>query len=123
MSDKSRPKLIPQPHGGALQIGNPGNKGGAGRPPNELRKRLRDGLEGAIPSILEAAADPDHPHYRWAVEISAKYGLGTQFQITGDEDAPVKLDVDAMRTQILALLPRQVDDEESGTAPRLALPD
>lgn len=34
---------MPQPHGGAIKArGNPGNKGGPGRPPNELRERMRE---------------------------------------------------------------------------------
>ena len=35
------PELVRQPHGGALQVGNPGNAGG-GRPRNEFRRRLRE---------------------------------------------------------------------------------
>lgn len=33
-------EMIPQPHGGALRNGNPGNKGGTGRPPNAFRAQV-----------------------------------------------------------------------------------
>lgn len=42
-ADAGGQELIPQPHGGALLPGGkPGNKGGTGRPPNELRQRMRE---------------------------------------------------------------------------------
>ena len=34
--------LVPQAHGGALSPGNPGNKGGTGRPPSEIRQVCRE---------------------------------------------------------------------------------
>jgi len=38
-----RPALVKQKHGGALLTGGiPGNKGGPGRPPNELRQGIRE---------------------------------------------------------------------------------
>lgn len=42
------PKLVPQPNGrGALLSGGqPGNKGGTGRPPNEIRAMLRETVGG-----------------------------------------------------------------------------
>lgn len=56
-------ELVPQPHGGAIKAGNPGNKGG-GRTPGALRKlALRKGpkmlkvLEGI--ALSENAKDAD----------------------------------------------------------------
>ena len=54
-------ELIPQPHGGALQRGNPGNRGGTGVT-RQLREAFRGDLETARVRIVEiladAAADP-----------------------------------------------------------------
>ena len=37
------PPLVPQPHGGALYAGGvPGHRGGGGRPPSELKARIRE---------------------------------------------------------------------------------
>ena len=45
--------MVAQEHGGALKAGGtPGNKGGSGRPPNELRGTLREILERGLP-VLE----------------------------------------------------------------------
>lgn len=46
-------QLIPQPHGGALLNGGlPGNIGGTGRPPSEIRKKLADILEEFGPDVV-----------------------------------------------------------------------
>lgn len=50
--------LLPQAHGGALRIGNPGNKG---RPPDEMRERFRAILahpdaEALLTNILQGRA-------------------------------------------------------------------
>jgi hypothetical protein len=72
--------LIPQPHGGAIRHGAlPHTNGpGPGRPPSELRRRLRGALEERI-GVLEAIADdvaaPARDRIR-AVDTLARYGLG-----------------------------------------------
>lgn len=49
--------LIQQPHGGALLPGGmPGNAGGAGRPPSEVRRACRESFFDRIP-VLESIAD------------------------------------------------------------------
>lgn len=45
-------ELIPQPHGGALSAGNPGNKGGTGRPPSQF-----------IAIMKELASSPEAVEY------------------------------------------------------------
>ena len=57
-SGKPSVQMVPQPHGGALQVGNPGNSGGSGRPPSVVRQRSRDGYYTRIPT-LEAIADSE----------------------------------------------------------------
>lgn len=51
------PALVPQPHGGALLAGGlPGNRGGPGRPKEELRARMRAMLDGAHDAMAAALA-------------------------------------------------------------------
>lgn len=49
--------LVPQEHGGALLAGGvPGNKGGTGRPPNDVREKLKGVVEdgvGVVADILQ----------------------------------------------------------------------
>lgn len=92
------PAKIPQPHGGALYAGGvPGHRGGPGRPPSMLRELLRGSFAERL-AVLEAIADgqpivrvrlPDgsesetvvsaSPADRLrALDLMAKYGLGTQ---------------------------------------------
>ena len=64
--------LVPQPHGGALRPGNPGNKGGGGRP-ERIRERLQEILElGALPwmeFVLNATGTIPCPHCKGEVEV------------------------------------------------------
>ena len=49
----SKPAKVPQPHGGALNAGGtPGNRGGVGRPPSEVRRMAREMFEARLP-VLE----------------------------------------------------------------------
>lgn len=73
VSPKQRPKkntgensggpvaLVEQPHGGAIKSrGNPGNRGGPGRPRDEVKRLLqaaaREGVERSLPRIAEIAS-------------------------------------------------------------------
>ena len=94
--DRSGGTLVPQPHGGALSAGNPGNKGG-GRTPDELRALFRQPLAKLLPVVQRIAEAIDTqevtcPHCdhklnvtSWlkagdklkAVDLLARYGIGT----------------------------------------------
>ena len=50
-------ELIPQPHGGALRRGNPGNRGG-GRPSHAVKQAFCGDLELAHERILSLLHDP-----------------------------------------------------------------
>ena len=50
-------ELVPQPHGGALRRGNPGNRGG-GRPSHAVKQALCGDLELAHQRILSLLHDP-----------------------------------------------------------------
>lgn len=71
------PRLVEQPHGGALLEGGlPGN--GGGRPSSELRARLRGCLEARLNVVLEILDDPEaRPADKLgALHFLARYGLG-----------------------------------------------
>jgi hypothetical protein len=51
-------EMIPQPHGGALQRGNPGNSGG-GTLTKNIRAAFRNDLETARARILDILADDE----------------------------------------------------------------
>jgi hypothetical protein len=53
---KSGKLVVPRHGGGLLRVGNPGNKGGTGRPPSEIRQRCRGSFYDRI-RILEEIAD------------------------------------------------------------------
>lgn len=48
--------LVPGPRGGKLRVGNPGNRGGLGATPSELRARLRGTFAERV-EVLERIAD------------------------------------------------------------------
>ena len=78
--------LIPQEHGGALQRGNPGNRG---PPTSQLRQRFRDSLESRL-YIAEEIADDEGASGTdrlRALEFLARYGMGTQTSVTPDADS------------------------------------
>lgn len=82
-TSKPRPKprtLVPQAHGGALKPGGDGVSGG--RPPSELRARLRGSLDSRVAILEEIADRPDaSPSDRInAISLLARYGLGPPAQ-------------------------------------------
>lgn len=85
--------LAPQPHGGALRTGGtPGNKGGTGRPKNEIREAARKDFEDAMPLIREAAMNLDHPNWKTAIDTLVKVsGLNhTEVENSGDMTITVR---------------------------------
>jgi hypothetical protein len=52
----SKPTMVPQPHGGALHAGGvPGNRGGVGRPPSEVRRMAREMFAARLPVLDQIA--------------------------------------------------------------------
>lgn len=79
--EKSAGELRVPKHGrGAIRAGSkPGNTPGTGRPPSEIRARLRGSLDARI-RIAEEIADDDtasHADRLRALDFLAKYGMGT----------------------------------------------
>ena len=101
-------ELVQQQHGGALRVGNPGNRGGPGRPPSALRERLRGSLDERVAVLEEIADNPDASDRDRikAVDILGKYGLGTVREVTV-EDVREKL-----RTT-LELLRQELDEDQA----------
>jgi len=93
--DKNEPRALPtkivQPHGGALNSGGtPGNKGGTGRPPNEIRALARDLgyrsmkiIEKEIERLEKLVQDGKPLPINLVLQISDqanKYGLGERVE-------------------------------------------
>jgi hypothetical protein len=115
-------ELVPQPHGGALSAGNPGNSGGkkgrSGRPPSKIREKLRGSFQKRI-RILEQFADgiviytlrdgekpdtdailklaPSVADRLKALDMMAKYGVGTTSTMTDVEGNDAQTLTDAIR--------------------------
>ena len=88
--------MVPQPHGGALLPGAGGGpQPGSGRPPSEIRKRLRGSFEERIRILEEIADDPDASKVDRikAIDMLAKYGLGTKQEVSGPDDTPIQAEM------------------------------
>src|SRR5688500_5267785 len=56
-NNTSVPTKVSQPHGGALNSGGtPGNRGGLGRPPSEVRRLAREAFAERLPTLARIAA-------------------------------------------------------------------
>ena len=95
-AESKMPALIPQRHGGALLSGGkPGNTPGTGRPPSEIRAAMRVALADRI-HILQDIADGENTSdadRMKALDLLAKYGLGTKAEVTGEDGAPLQAGV------------------------------
>lgn len=118
-----RPVGMPQPHGGTLQVGNPGNSGGIGRPTPQIRARCRGSFLHRIP-ILEQIADgtltetvdsPTGPQNVLvpsplaerlkAIDMLGKYG-GLQVIAVESDQPPVPEGGEALMGRVLAMIGR-----------------
>ena len=85
-------ELIPQPHGGALSPGNPGNKGG-GRHKDKIRELAREAGNKAVQRLKKLLEDEDSKlsaqEVRSICDVLLKYGVGTQqeteLKLVGDD--------------------------------------
>lgn len=93
------PELVPQPHGGALNSGGtPGNRGGTGRPPNEIRALAREIgydaitiLKGEVERLKALAATGKPIPVQLVLSINEqmlKYGLGEKHEHTYPQGLP-----------------------------------
>ena len=81
--------LVPQPHGGALLRGRGDWPGAGGRPPSEVRKAMRLALEDRLTVLADIADNPasNAGDRIRALEVLARYGLGTSDTLTADVTA------------------------------------
>lgn len=90
--------------GNRLRVGNPGNKGGTGRPPNELRAGFRQklpaelrALQRQVKKLEKLLAESENVYHierlinarARVVEFLAKYGVGTTVTETDTEGQDV----------------------------------
>lgn len=102
-SGKTSVPLIAQPHGGALQVGNPGNKGG-GRPRSHVRDDLLGTFDSAARPFLESVVRGDIvSKIRIPVVSAAKHLTcgkcgATGLQISSGVPADVEVEIQASAT-------------------------
>ena len=78
----TRTELVPQQHGGALRVGNPGNRGGPGRPRSALRERLRGSLDERV-GVLEEIADEMAGKVKIAkLNVDEHQAIASKFQVS-----------------------------------------
>jgi hypothetical protein len=91
--DKKIAGTIPGRNGGRLNRGGTkGNKGGPGRPPSAIRQKLRGTFEERI-KVIAAIADDENASTSdrlRALDLMAKYGLGTTSTSTDTEGNDVQ---------------------------------
>ncbi len=107
--DGETPYMTP-PQGGRLRVGNPGNKGGPGKPKDALRQMMREGLEEAIPALIAIVRGERAGDVVAAANVLARYGVGTadELETTTKQAALTKEErVSAVRS--LLSLDRPVD--------------
>ena len=82
--ERTVPPLVRQAHGGAIRAGGtPGNRGGAGAPPSELRARLRGSASERVAIAEEIADDPDatNSDRLRAIELLLRFGLSQEVDL------------------------------------------
>lgn len=84
---------VPVTGKGQLRVGNPGNKGGTGRPPNELRALAREAAGKALPNIERIAVNQDLSSRDGdsvgAFNALVKLGVPQQHEVGENPDAPM----------------------------------
>lgn len=105
----------PGAKGGQLRIGNPGNKGGPGRPPNKIRESIRTALldERVLKEVRRRLGPtkikkmPDETLVKYLKELGL-LGLGTKIEHGGVDDGPISHGV-----LLIPGKPVSDDDEET----------
>lgn len=121
----TKPKQIPQPHGGALNSGGvPGNKGGTGRPPNEVRALAREGgwtglqlIKARLDQLEKLHAEGKELPWSQVNQLSdlmLKYGLGERTEHMFPGGMPFAAELSQLPEEDLDA---QLRDAESREAP------
>jgi hypothetical protein len=82
--------MMPGKNGGKLRAGSlPGNKGGTGRPPSEVRALAAEGAHLAASRLIELMQDGlvNHPsEIARAFDVCAKYSIGAKVTVSSSVD-------------------------------------
>lgn len=114
------PELVPQSHGGALLSGGqPGNKGGPGRPPSKVRALAREEFFEAIPELAKIARGggkrgkkEETADRLRAIDILGKYGLGQARGLDEEQFEGIVLQMaSVVQARLNAALPRETADK------------
>lgn len=76
-----------------LNVGNPGNKGGPGRPKSEVVAACRQGFDERIPILTQIAEDPNasQSDRLKAIDLLGKYGQLQHIEINSTGSMTVKV--------------------------------
>lgn len=87
--DQQSSVLVPQPHGGAIKAGNPGNKGG-GNITGRLRRKLAELSDTeAIKVLTERLKDASEPKLQLAAsDLALKHALPSRVEVIMAEGVP-----------------------------------
>lgn len=104
--EKAGSGLVKQKHGGRIYQGAPANVvPGPGRPPSEIRRRLRGTFSERMKILEEIANEAEKPSDRLkALDLMAKYGLGAA---RGYDEALVE----ALGNDLVAVLQDELSEE------------
>jgi hypothetical protein len=94
---------MPGANGGVLQVGNPGNVGGTGRPPSAIRETARQMFDERLPTlglIADSAEEMSTRDRLKAIEILGKFGLEETVSVRD-----VRTALDHTATEIRAFMP------------------
>jgi hypothetical protein len=96
--------LVAQAHGGAIKTGgNPGNKGGTGRPPSAIRARMREHLDSEVLDKVMEEFDDGKLDTLDVADFLAKYGLGTMKEVTVENVRErLRLTLEVLRRELSA---------------------
>ena len=96
--------LVPQLHGGAIRTGgNPGNKGGTGRPPSAIRARMREHLDSEVLDSVMDEFEKGELDTLDVAEFLAKYGLGTMKEVSVENVRErLRLTLEVLRRELSA---------------------
>jgi predicted N-acetyltransferase YhbS len=111
------PAKRPQPHGGALNVGNPGNKGGTGRPRNEHRAFVRQLLADpkADKALRRVLTDDTHRHYAAVLKAVTEFAYKpppATVRVAGHDGGPLAVDVTDLRAKLAERLARLAAEAE-----------
>jgi hypothetical protein len=90
-------------HGrGELQVGNPGNRGGTGRPPSAVRARCLGSFDERIHVAEEIASSAQYEagDRLRALDLLGKYAGLQKVEHTGEDSAPIRFTLDLGKAAI-----------------------